>query len=536
MKHLPIIGRLTFGFLLGTVLSFACRGDNLSAFGDFLPGNPSTNATGEEVSPETRDRLTLGEDLLFAANKGNWPEVERLLDLGADPNVIELPVRLVGPFRSFGRRYFRPSALSAAAKAGRIDIATRLLKLGADVEGVTGKVGETPLMHALWAGQFEMAKFLVEHGADIHKESFGAGRVSDMAWRSGDERIIRMFHELLNVPVSERHLPELPYHPEARSRKLKIIPGTDDAVPLHCLLWISSKELVVLHESPRRFSVVNVQTGERRSLDKLSARWAEAEEFDPEMLTVSPDGKWLLGFAGTKERPTWLATSLDGAAEREWPRDTVATARYISEQQPMSLWLDHRRYGEFRKGEPNFVRVRSLDGGEIHTIPVTVSDYLGDHPGSCIALGRTGKGHHCGYVGYGKDRFVARMLTLQMDQGAATVSHRKVVLPTERFPGSFTTSFAVSRDHRRIAWVNYFTDSEARAILTSDSNGKGMRVEYQHLYKMRDHEEGRAIAPGKVNWTPDGRALTFWLGDKAENGLALLELDKSLENRSGTRR
>jgi hypothetical protein len=52
-----------------------------------------------------------------------------------------------------------------------------------------------------------------------------------------------------------------------------------------------------------------------------------------------------------------------------------------------------------------------------------------------------------------------------------------------------------------------------------------MRVVFQTLYRQHDHELGRAASPRFINWTPNGDGLTFWQGERGENGLWLFQLN-----------
>lgn len=56
--------------------------------------------------------------------------------------------------------------LSAAAQGKRLDVARFLLEKGADVNHQSSLGGETSLMEAAKSGNVEMAKLLLEHGAD----------------------------------------------------------------------------------------------------------------------------------------------------------------------------------------------------------------------------------------------------------------------------------------------------------------------------------------------------------------------------------
>lgn len=64
-------------------------------------------------------------------------------------------------------------ALHLAVRAGHLGDVTRLIAAGTPVD-VRDALGSTPLLDASWTGETEIAKFLIEHGADVnahHSES-----------------------------------------------------------------------------------------------------------------------------------------------------------------------------------------------------------------------------------------------------------------------------------------------------------------------------------------------------------------------------
>src|SRR6185369_12866783 len=60
----------------------------------------SHRAEARILAPTERQRL--GEDLLKAAQEQEWEEMKRLVEQGADPNVVVLPQRLLSPFENAG--------------------------------------------------------------------------------------------------------------------------------------------------------------------------------------------------------------------------------------------------------------------------------------------------------------------------------------------------------------------------------------------------------------------------------------------------
>ncbi|HEX5221897.1 MAG TPA: ankyrin repeat domain-containing protein [Verrucomicrobiae bacterium] len=475
-----------------------------------------------DVAPADRQRL--GEDLLKAALEQNWNEVERLTELGGDPNVVVLPPRLTSPFDRWPRRP-RASALNMAARFGRTELVQLLLKAGADIEGKTVEgSGDTPLMEAVRHRHYETVRILLDHGASVSRTSLSGHSVTALAWTCGDEDIIRMFQKLNGVPVWERHLPEARYAARARTAKPQLIPGTSGAVPLINLLWTSDTELLVLRENPRSFTLVNIQNGAVTELPELTKCWESQPTFDDEMLTLSPDRKWLLGFGGMPDKQLWIATTLDGRVQRQWPRDTHAEARIIAERQPPVIWLDAARWIELRNRPTNFARIRSVENDTVITVPLSVPDYLGDHSGTCLMLSDGSSSHPCGSVGVrssgSNETYVARLCRLIPDPTQWRIEVEKVTVRNSTDPGTFMTSpFALSPRRDRIAWLNYFSTSGTRALLISDVDGNDLHVVYQKI----DYHTAMPDTPRVVSWSPTGEGLLFW-GYKADKGLWLIKL------------
>lgn len=80
-------------------------------------------------------------------------QIRRLLDYGADPNI--------------GESLFGHSPLHIAVSNGRIDIARQLLEGGAD-PNFQNRAKETPLHAAVKEGSLELVRLLIEHGADVN--------------------------------------------------------------------------------------------------------------------------------------------------------------------------------------------------------------------------------------------------------------------------------------------------------------------------------------------------------------------------------
>ena len=94
--------------------------------------------------------------LIEAVENGDLKQVRQLLDSGANANVED---------------YAAHTPLYHAAQKGHLEIARLLIEDGADIDHESG---DSPLLWACYYGHTDMVKLLVENGADVN-----AKRLSD---------------------------------------------------------------------------------------------------------------------------------------------------------------------------------------------------------------------------------------------------------------------------------------------------------------------------------------------------------------------
>lgn len=129
--------------------------------------------------------------LRHAVSFGSKSDVRKLLEEGADANA------------TIGRG---DTALMLAASDKRIDIARLLIEYGADMNATNKIFGTTALMKAVINGQKETVKMLLDAGADITPtDCFGYDALA-MAESRGHKKIANMLrnagaveNELLNL-------------------------------------------------------------------------------------------------------------------------------------------------------------------------------------------------------------------------------------------------------------------------------------------------------------------------------------------------
>ncbi len=268
------------------------------------------------------DRHKLGEDLLLAAEHRDWKHAQELLEQGADPNLTAIALK-EPTFDDHGQVIYaieHAGALSQAAEQGNCEAVKLLLRFHANIE-VRSVEHDGALMSALEAGQIETARLLLKAGADwSDRRHDGNHNALAVARRSGKRDLICLLEDTAKVPLYERTIPQDPFSPGAENAKPVVVAGTVGAYPLAHLLWVSPHELLILRQNPSQFVLLNLATKEETSLPELSRRWIGQKQFDPDMLAISPDGKWLVGFGGTSEKPTWIASEVRGTGWQECQR------------------------------------------------------------------------------------------------------------------------------------------------------------------------------------------------------------------------
>lgn len=150
-----------------------------------------------------------GELLLFiAAAQGDQKLVKKLLDHGADANTLEPESR--ASRQSLARSSMgRDSVLIRAAQQGQLEVARLLIEAGADVNH-RGFMGKSALYSAVENGRLNVAAALLEKGANAAQASVAGITPVMEAARSGNFRLIQaLLDKGADVNVVER--PELGY-------------------------------------------------------------------------------------------------------------------------------------------------------------------------------------------------------------------------------------------------------------------------------------------------------------------------------------
>jgi ankyrin repeat protein len=133
--------------------------------------------------------------LLQAVKEKDIAEVKKLL---ADPDVIyhDLNPKCPGVI-------CKP--IFYAARNGSIKIMELLIGAGADIDGQSGKSGDTPLIIASYMHNYKLARLLVQKGADVNKTNhFGASPFWGACFM-GDFELVKLFIEKAEVNFLGRY-------------------------------------------------------------------------------------------------------------------------------------------------------------------------------------------------------------------------------------------------------------------------------------------------------------------------------------------
>ena len=145
-----------------TALAWAAYRDDLESAGLLIEAGSDVNAANDYAATP----------LLLACENGSAPMVDRLLKSGANPNAAV---------------WTGETALMRCARTGNVEAVKSLLTRGADVNAKDNRQMHTALLLAVAERHPEVARVLIEHGADIHARTKGGFTALMFAAQQGDQ-------------------------------------------------------------------------------------------------------------------------------------------------------------------------------------------------------------------------------------------------------------------------------------------------------------------------------------------------------------
>jgi uncharacterized protein len=159
--------------------------------------------------------LSSGEPLVDAVESWDMAEVERLLEAGTDPNVVDRHSRNTPLLRAarndldeiarlllaHGAKVdFKAdddgltTALHVAAASGAMAVIETLLEAGADVRALDG-IRWTPLMHAVAGGRTAAVQRLIEAGSPLDSSDVNGDGLLAIADMFGQDQLMDMLRQ-----------------------------------------------------------------------------------------------------------------------------------------------------------------------------------------------------------------------------------------------------------------------------------------------------------------------------------------------------
>lgn len=155
--------------------------------------NPSQQggASSRNVSPQKTEQQRLNEELIYRISFGNPKDIILLLEQGANPNSLNekgWPALNLAIMRNDG---------------GTAPMVAALVEAGANLD-LLAPDERTALMHAIEYDQSEVARFLVDRGADYYSRNSQGLSAIDIAKDSDNKKILEMFAWLEKKAVERR--------------------------------------------------------------------------------------------------------------------------------------------------------------------------------------------------------------------------------------------------------------------------------------------------------------------------------------------
>ncbi len=194
-----------------------------------------------ELTESNKRLRTINKDLLAACNTGNFSDVKRLLDKGA--NVL---FQDGATHHMYGDDENGP--LHIAARANHIDIVKLLVEKKAKIDSKNRKK-QTPLHLAIYGGELSIVELLVSNGANLEGVDIDGGTPLSWAAYLGNLEILKYLVEIGARLDTKDYNNSFPLHWACYNGKITVIEyllnsgacglkekNSNDDTPLDCAI------------------------------------------------------------------------------------------------------------------------------------------------------------------------------------------------------------------------------------------------------------------------------------------------------------
>lgn len=117
-----------------------------------------------------------------------------------------------------------PTDIWMAAKEGSVTYVSTFLANGADIDALNSETGTTVLIDAIWVGNYDVAEFLINKGADVNKKARSHHAPLHVAAKTGHWKVLKLLLKSDNIKVNiKNEKEETPLHVAAHFQEIESV-------------------------------------------------------------------------------------------------------------------------------------------------------------------------------------------------------------------------------------------------------------------------------------------------------------------------
>ncbi|KAK3243709.1 hypothetical protein CYMTET_46653 [Cymbomonas tetramitiformis] len=117
-----------------------------------------------------------------------------------------------------------PTDIWIAAKEGSVTYVSNFLANGADIDALNSETGTTVLIDAIWVGNYDVAEFLIEKGADVNKKARSHHAPLHVAAKTGHWKVLKLLLKSDDIKVNlKNEKEETPLHVAAHFQEIESV-------------------------------------------------------------------------------------------------------------------------------------------------------------------------------------------------------------------------------------------------------------------------------------------------------------------------